>query len=362
VVCEPYGHTPSMTLLERGIRLTRALTTPLLPDDYLQYVNPLWSAREPRGRIDAVLPETADAATIWITPGPGFPDHTPGQYVRLAVDVDGVRHWRTYSITSAPGAHGGRFSIGVKAIPDGLVSQHLVHRTLPGTVVRLAPPAGAFVLPEALPDRVLFVTAGSGITPVAGMLRSHPDLADVVHVHLSPSAEDAIFGPELRRRARRDGAYRLVEHHDDTDGRFDVARLDALVPDWREREAWACGPAGLLDALTSHFERHGAADRLHLEHFRPVVAAGEPGAGGTVTFAASGKTVEADGATPLLVAGEDAGALLPSGCRMGICRTCVGRLCSGAVLDLRTGELNDTEGDLVRTCVSAAAGDVVIDL
>jgi ferredoxin len=81
-----------------------------------------------------------------------------------------------------------------------------------------------------------------------------------------------------------------------------------------------------------------------------------------VRFTRSAREVDADGATPLLVAGEEAGALLPSGCRMGICNTCVGRLRSGRVRDLRTGHLHDSEGELVRTCVSAAAGPVEIDL
>jgi stearoyl-CoA 9-desaturase NADPH oxidoreductase len=81
-----------------------------------------------------------------------------------------------------------------------------------------------------------------------------------------------------------------------------------------------------------------------------------------VRFSVSGREVDADGATPLLVVGEQAGALLPSGCRMGICHSCVGRLRSGAVRDLRTGELRDSEGELVRTCVSAAAGPVEIEL
>ena len=91
---------------------------------------------------------------------------------------------------------------------------------------------------------------------------------------------------------------------------------------------------------------------------RPASAA----TGGRVRFLASGKEVEADGTTPLLVAGEQAGALLPHGCRMGICNSCIGRLRSGAVRDLRTGDVQHADGQMVRTCVSAAAGPVEIDL
>ena len=340
------------------LKAAKALTTPLLPDDYLGYLNPLWSTREPRGRIDAVIAETRDSATLWIKPGPGWPAHVPGQYVRIGVDIDGVRHWRTYSFTSLPRRRDGRFSITVKAIPDGFVSRHLVHDTAPGTIVRLAAPAGEFVLPDPLPAKLLFVTAGSGVTPVMGMLRDLGErraIRDVVHVHIAPAPEDAIFGAELRRLRHGHSGYTLHEHHDAGGEFFTPAHLDALVGDHDERAAWACGPAGLLDALGAHLED------LTVERFRPVVAAVE-GEGGTVTFTRSEKTVEVDGATPLLVAGESAGALLPNGCRMGICHTCVGRLRAGAVRDLRTGEVCDTEGDLVRTCVSTAAGPVEIEL
>lgn len=67
------------------------LTTPLLPEDYLAYLDPLWSRREPCGRLDAVLPETADSATVWIRTPRGSPAHSPGQYVRIGVDIAGVR-------------------------------------------------------------------------------------------------------------------------------------------------------------------------------------------------------------------------------------------------------------------------------
>jgi ferredoxin len=118
---------------------------------------------------------------------------------------------------------------------------------------------------------------------------------------------------------------------------------------------------GLLDALTERWTARGIPERLHLEHFRPVVAT-VTGEGGRVCFTASGKAVEADGATPLLVAGEAAGALLPSGCRMGICHSCDTRLVSGCVRDLRTGAVVSEPGEAVQLCINAAAGDVELDL
>jgi ferredoxin-NADP reductase len=291
----------------------------------------------------------------------------PGQYVRVGVDVDGVRHWRSYSLTSVPGRRDGRIAITVKRAPGGLVSEYLVTHAKPGMLVRLAPATGDFVLPDTLTAPLLFVSAGSGVTPIMALLRALAQrpggLPDAAHVHLAPSRGDTIFGSELRALARRHRAYALHEHYDDRDGRWTAGDHDRYVPDWRVRQAWACGPAGLLDDLTDAFERAGVPEHLHLERFRPVAAAaGVGGEGGRVRFLASGKDVDADGTTPLLVAGERAGALLPHGCRMGICNSCIGRLSSGAVRDLRTGDVEHAGGQMVRTCVSAAAGDVEIDL
>ena len=339
------------------------LTTPLLPDDYLGFVNPLWSSREMRARVLAVVPETRDSATLVLRPGREWSGHQAGQNVRLAVEVDGVRHHRAYSLTSAPGGAGaqGSIAVTVKAVAGGTVSAHLVHGTAPGAVIGLEPAVGTFLLADPLPARLRFITAGSGITPVMGMLRTllatrAGRLPDLDLVHAARTADDIIFGAELRDLAAR-GALRLREWHTAARGRPTPAEL---VGDGPVQDTWACGPGALLDGLQAHFAAVGASERLRVERFgTPMVAAG---AGGRIAFTRSGRTVDADGATPLLHAGEGAGALLPSGCRMGNCHTCVGRLRSGRVCDLRTGEVHGTPGDMVQTCISAAAGPVEIDL
>jgi ferredoxin len=101
-----------------------------------------------------------------------------------------------------------------------------------------------------------------------------------------------------------------------------------------------------------------------MERFQPIVGAGEGehGAGGPIRFSRSNVNATSDGDTPILAAGEQAGASLPFGCRMGICHTCVGRLCSGRVRDLRTGTVHGSEGEMVRTCVNAPEGAVEIAL
>jgi ferredoxin-NADP reductase len=356
------GRPVLSALRDRVLKVAELVTTPLLPADYLDLVDPLRSGAALRGRIEAVHHETRDAATVVIRPGRDWLPHTPGQYVRIGIDVDGVRLWRAYSITSVLGRPDGCFSITVKAIPDGKVSNHLVHRARPGTVVQLDQATGEFVLPVQRPAKALFVTAGSGITPVMGILRNQVhEAGDVVVVHSAPTADDVIFGAELRALAAA-GSIRLVERHTATQGLLDAAALAELVPDLAERTTWACGPIGMLETLEQHWEGEGIADRLHTERFRPrVLVTGE---GGTVTFGRSGRTLDVDGATPILDAAEDAGLLMPSGCRMGICYGCVLPLREGAVRDLRNGEVTTAapgDGVLVQTCISAAAGACDID-
>ncbi len=353
-------------LRERVLKFAERVTTPLVPSDYLDVIDPLRSSADLRGRIIAIHPETRDAATLVIKPGRGWRPHVPGQYVRIGVDVDGVRQWRAYSLTSKTHRRDGCFAVTVKAIPDGVVSNHLVRRATVGTVIQLDQAAGEFTLGDTAPAKILFLTAGSGITPVMGMLRNMANLGgrtpDIVVVHSAPTADDVIFGWELRMLAR-EGRIRLVEKHTDTDGMLDVARLAELVPDFAKRETWACGPAGLLDALEQRWSADGIAERLHIERFRPTVIT--PGEGGTVIFTKSGGIVEADGSQTLLAAGESAGMLMPSGCRMGVCFGCVVPLRQGAVRDLRNGELttaNAGDNVQIQTCVSAAAGACELDL
>ncbi|GAA5108579.1 ferredoxin reductase [Haloechinothrix salitolerans] len=351
------------SLRARAARIAEFVTTPVLPSDYLDMISPLRASADLRGRIEEVLPETPDAATLVITPGRGWRGHVPGQYVRIGVDVDGVRQWRAYSLTSRANRADGRISITVKAMPDGVVSNYLVRRVRPGTLIQLDQAKGDFTLPSPLPGKALFLTAGSGITPVMGMLRNAvTELDDVVVVHSAPRSSDVIFADELRRLAAS-GQIRLVERHTDVEGMLDLAELDGIVADWAERETWACGPTGLLDAAEQRWSDVGVVDRLHTERFRPSVIV--TGQGGQVTFSKTDTTVDADGSTPLLDTGERAGVLMPSGCRMGICFGCVAPLRDGAVRDLRNGEITMAapgDGVLIQTCVSAAAGTCDIEL
>ena len=241
-----------------------------------------------------------------------------------------------------------------------------MHGARPGDIVRLGGVEGTFYVPDPAPAKMLFISAGSGITPIMSMLRAldrADDLGDAVHVHSARSADRVIFARHLTDLDERHPGYRLHLRLTGTDGRVSPTELDRLCPDWRERQAFASGPRELLDAWSTTGPPRAIRAAWAMERFQPVIGeAVDPGRGGRITFAKSGIEAESDGATPILVAGEEAGADLPFGCRMGICRTCIGRLCSGEVRDLRTGEVHGTRGEMVRTCVNAPEGPVEIAL
>lgn len=361
------GFSPGSSLRSAMRRVAEAAVTPLELGDVLDVFHPLRGGRAGlQGRIVSVTPETAESATILVRPGRDWAGHVPGQYVRVGVDVDGVRLWRTYSLTHGP-RRDRNLSFTVKAIPGGVVSNHLVHRAKVGQMLQLEQAEGEFVLPTPIPRKLLLVTAGSGITPVIGMLRNLfsrrvPVDTDITLVHVNQNESSAIFRDELRAHSTA-GHLALVERYDDCHGILDVDHLDDLVPDLDERLTYACGPAGLLDALEKHHADRGLS--LTTERFRPVLV--EPGEGGSVTFA-DGREVQADGATPILDVAENAGVLMPSGCRMGICMGCVIPMRSGAVRDLRNGAITTAipgetgpEGVPIQTCINAAAGECHLD-
>ncbi len=362
------GAPPNVHPVQRRVlRALGALSSPLLPDDYLEMINPLWSTRELRGRIERIRHETEQAATIMIKPGYRWPGHRPGQFVRIGIDIDGVRHWRAYSLTSDPYREDGLISITPKRVDEGVVSPYLVGRAKPGTIVSLSKIEGDFVLPEEPPRNLLFISAGSGVTPIMSMLRhlDHEDeLNDAVLLHSARHADEVIFGDELRDLAERRDGFKLHEQLTGKAGRMGPEDLDRLCPDWREREVYISGPNEMLDAFFEYFEHDADCDRLHMERFQPKLGlrqAGE-GEGGEIKFVKSDCPAESDGHVPILVAGEEAGLELPFGCREGICHTCVAELRSGRVRDLRNGKVYGQAGEMIRTCISAPEGPIEIEL
>lgn len=354
-----------------GSRLVAALTTPHGPDRYLEHVHPLWSLDETRALVADVRRETDDTTTLTLTPTTRL-DLDAGQHVRVTVEIDGVRRTRAFSVSSSAHRADGRLQITVRANPDGHVSRFLAHEARPGLLVGLEPGDGAFLLPDPRPDDLLLVSGGSGITPVMAMLRTLADEGHngrVTFLHYARRADEVIFAEELRRLGEREGVDVHVvltgEQRPETNalgltGRVCAEHLTAVAGDLRAPETFACGPAGLLEAVEAALDDHGAADRLHVERYQAPGGGGALGdAQGRITFTESGIAVDSDGRSVLEQA-EDAGLSPDFGCRMGICHGCVQRKPRGALQEVRSGAVHDEDDEDVQLCVTVPVGDVEI--
>lgn len=377
-------------------RLAGVLRWPAPAGSFRRLIDPLAPGTGVLASIESIVPETSRASTLVLRPGRGWTTHRAGQWVSVGVDIDGVRHHRCYSITSLPGSD--RISITVQSVPDGVVSNHLVTTARPGDVVHLDGPDGDFTLePDprsaAGPSSRLMITGGSGITPVLGMLRAldagaetAAEGTDVVVIHHAPSEADSLFSEELRAMERRRTDLRLHLVVTGTGApppelALSSDRMDLLCADWRDREAWVCGPQPLVDAVRNLWGDgpdgtgdtdatdgecasggYGTTAALHVERFTPSTQAPGDEVAGTLTFTGADRSIESDGTRTVLDLAEEAGLAPIAGCRMGVCRRCVVPLRSGTVVDLRDGRCESEAGSHVQICISAPVGDASVDL
>ena len=350
-----------------GSRTVGALTFPQGVDRYLERVNPMWAAHEVRARIVDVQREVDVAghppvATITLAPTSTWEGHRAGQHVQLGVEVDGARRTtRVFTISSPDSRRGDRFTITLRANPDGVVSRYLVERAEPGTIVHLSQAQGGFVLPDRVPEHVLFISGGSGITPVMSMLRSlqrRSHRGRVTFVHYAQSPEHQIFAAELDEIRRSGHGVDLhLLHPELGDPNLSPAHLDRLVPGYRDVPTWACGPAPLVTAVQAAY---AGSEQLRVEYFQPPRTSGTS-AEGDVAFTRSGREAPNSGAT-LLEQAEALGLTPEFGCRMGICFSCTAVKSDGTVRNVLTGEESSSPDQEIRVCVSAPVGSCVVDL
>jgi ferredoxin-NADP reductase len=352
-------------------RALAALTSPHGVDRYLELVNPMWAAHEVRARIvgkrlEVDVPGTPPVATLTLKPTSTWRGHRAGQFVQLGVEPDegaGAhrRATRCFSVSSPDSRPGDEFTITMRANPDGVVSRYLVERADVGTIVHLSQADGAFTLPDRVPDHVLFISGGSGITPLMSMTRSllqRTHRGRITFLHYAQSPDHQIFRDELDEL--RSAGYGIDLHlvYPENGGRFFTPmELGRLVPDFQNVDTWACGPAGLIEKVQQAYD---GSDKLRVEYFKtPAVSNGS--AEGDVTFNRAGSTAANTGAT-LLEQAEAAGLSPAFGCRMGICFSCTATKSEGTVRNVLTGETSSLPDEEIRICVSTPEGDCAVDL
>jgi ferredoxin-NADP reductase len=348
-----------------GSPLLEALTTPHGVDSYLELVRPSWSLHEARAEVIEVRRQTADSVTMTLRPNDNWSGFSAGQFVRVSIDIDGIRHTRCYSPACSVHAPG-YLEMTVKAHPEGKVSSFLNQSAHRGMVVGLSAADGDFVLPADRPERLLLISGGSGVTPVMSMLRTlcHEGHAGAVtFVHYAPRREDVIYRDALDEIATRYSNVRVLPVCTrEGGGHLSREQLSDLVPDAGSAQTYVCGPPGLIESARRIWAEDGIERLLHVESFLPPpLSLASDSAEGSVSFARTGETVRNNGRS-LLEQAEEAGLGPQFGCRMGICHTCTCRKTAGSVRNLLTGEVSSSDEEDIQICISTPAGDVEIDL
>lgn len=356
-----FTQTRTPTLRERVLRspLVDLLTGPHGVDRYTELVDPTWTLGEARATVVAVRRQTPRSVTLTLEPNRVFTGFRAGQHLNLTVEIDGRRRTRCYSPASAEGAR--RIELTVGRHDGGVVSTYLCDHAHPGMVVGLDSVGGDFTLPAERPRRILFVSGGSGITPVLSMARTlcaEGFTGDVAFVHYARNAAEAVYRAELAalRGVRVLRGYTRDTAGTDLHGRFCAEHLAAALPGADADAVFVCGPAELVAAV-----REVRPDALSESFVPPTFELPAEASGGRLTFAESGVEVTDDG-RPMLEQAEAAGLTPDSGCRMGICHSCTRRKTRGAVRNLITGAVSGPDEEDVQICVTAPVGDVDISL
>lgn len=329
----------------------------------------------------AVRQETPEAKTYVFAAPSGQLNFEPGQFLNFFFDIDGEEHLRSYSISSSA-ASGGRVSITVKRVKDGRISNWLYDTMRIGLRVRASGPAGQFSCGFEPSGPVLLLTAGSGITPAASMLRSLADRAsqsELILIHFASSPEDMIFREEMRHWARVLPGLRIVpvvtRHHPHSGwvgpvGRLSGELLKGLVPDVATRTVYCCGPAGFMELAQEILALLGlppekffteSFDRAEEDDASGVEANGD--IRHSISFAKSGLNIAVDPEMTVLRAAKALGVRIQSSCGKGVCGTCCIKMVSGTVDIRHQGGIKQRQIDqgFILACCSRPTSDIVID-
>ncbi|MEO8701694.1 MAG: ferric reductase-like transmembrane domain-containing protein [Kofleriaceae bacterium] len=344
-------------------------------------------------RVARIFQETPDVKTFRFVAPDGGPlpfTHTAGQYMNLALMIDGKRVNRSYTIASSP-TRSAYCEISVKR--DGLASKHLHANLKEGDTLKISAPAGKFFFAGHESERVVLVAGGVGITPMMAVIRSLTDRGWKGEVYLIFSVrkrEDIIFDAELEYLKQRfPNLHVKVTLTGDPEAPWDGARghmssemITSFVPDLKRGPVMLCGPEKMMAAARALFVALGVPDAEVLEEAfvsppapkemadaavatAAAVEIDEVANGeiANVTFRKAGKMAELPSELTVLEAAEECGVSIPFECRSGICGQCKTKLVSGRV----TMENQDalTAGDrgkgMILACQARAVRDIVVD-
>ena len=345
-----------------------------------------WDDSEPL-EFTQMVPETADTMTFTFrSPSGAWFDYEPGQFVTLDLPVPGGNVQRTYTLSSSP-SRPMFVSVTAKAQSTSIATRWMIDNLKPGMKVKAYGPAGIFSLHRHPSKKHLFISAGSGITPMLSMttwLWDSGQKPDIVFIHAARRPSDVICKEQLDHMANRESGLQLhitVEEHDEFKswfgyrGRISQLMLGLMAPDYLEREVFCCGPEPFMQAVRDILISLGFdMDHYHQESFgAPVEAEGEAPtlddlvpdkeSSSELVFAKSGISAPCNETDTVLAVAKANGLNIPSGCTFGLCGTCKTRKLEGEVHMVHNGGISDDDvaAGYILACCSNPIGKVVVE-
>ena len=346
-----------------------------------------WSDAEPL-ECAMIVPESADTASFTFrAPSGAWFDYQPGQFITLDLPVPGGNVQRTYTISSSP-SRPLSISITVKAQPGSIGTRWMLDHLKPGMQLRAYGPSGIFSSHRHPAAKYLFISAGSGITPMMSMTTWAWDsgqMPDIVFVHAARSPSDIIFRQRLEGMADRVPGLQLRFAVEESDpfrtwhgyrGRLNQIMLGLMAPDYLDREVFCCGPEPFMQAVRDMLVALGYdMERYHQESFgapvrneadAPVIddVVPDEATGAEITFESSGVTAKCHETDTVLAVAKANGLNIPSGCTFGLCGTCKIRKTSGEVHMVHNGGISDEdiEEGYILACCSHPIGAVAVEV
>lgn len=336
----------------------------------------------------SIVPEVANTYSFsFKAPSGALFDYEPGQFLTLEIPVPGGPLYRTYTISSSP-SRPRSITITAKAQADSIGTRWMIDNLAPGSKIKAIGPAGLFTNAESQAKKYLFISAGSGITPMMSMTACMWDEGqdmDVVFVNCAKRPSEIIFRQRLEHMASRTPGLDLkfvVEEADKYspwtgyEGQFNQLMLGLMAPDYLEREVYCCGPEPFMNAVREALAGLGFdMDNYNQESFgapveeesdQPDMTEGLPddAASAEVTFAVSGVTAKVAETDTVLAAARANGLNIPSGCTFGVCGTCKVKKTEGEVHMVHNGGISDDDiaDGYILACCSNPIGKVTVDV
>ncbi|AMN53742.1 MULTISPECIES: hybrid-cluster NAD(P)-dependent oxidoreductase [Stappiaceae] len=348
---------------------------------------PVWSDSEVLECV-SVLPEAPGVKTFTFRPPSGATFvYRAGQFITLDLPVPGGNVQRTYTISSSPVTNA-YISVTVKVQQDSVGTKWMLENLVPGMQIKAYGPAGLFHLPRNPDNKYLFISAGSGVTPMMSMattLFERGEDPDICFIQCATRPVDLIFRKRLEYMASRVNGLQLhfvVTKSDPYEvwtgyrGHFNQLMLGLMCNDYLEREVYCCGPEGFMESVREILNSLGfnmenyfqesfqapAETKAELTEFDDVVPQDDVQA--QIVFANSKVSSWCSETDTVLAVAKDAGLNIPSGCTFGVCGTCKVKKLSGEVHMVHSGGISDEdiEAGFILACCSNPIGTVEVDI